>query len=87
MIPNIPLDPPDTPNPPLPSTNDPGGARAKGYSADPDFEVPELPDPIPLSDALKGGIHVPERDPGVHPTGRSAPGSNDSNERLLGEGG
>lgn len=90
MIPNIPLDPPDTPNPPLPPADDPGGARSKGYSADPDSdvpEIPEVPDPIPLVDAMKGGIHVPERDPGVQPTGRSNHGSNDPKERLLGEGG
>lgn len=63
------------PGPPLPPADDPGGAHAKGYSADPDPHTPPLPDPIPLASAPSdGGIHVPERDPGVRPTGRAEPG-------------
>jgi hypothetical protein len=62
---------------------DPGGAHSKGYSADPDPTVPDLPDPIPLVDAPPGGIHVPERDQGVQPTGRSEPGPD---ERFVGGG-
>ena len=62
---------------------DPGGAHAKGFSADPDGAGPDLPDPVPLADARPGGIHVPERDPGVQPTGRIDP---DPAERIVSGG-
>lgn len=62
---------------------DPGGAHAKGYTADPDPAAPDLPDPVPLADAGPGGIHVPERDPGVQPTGRIDP---DPRERIVSGG-
>lgn len=69
---------PDTPTPArtdpgLPPADDPGGAHAKGYSADPDPAAPDVPDPVPLARAPAGGIRVPERDDGVQPTGRAEP--------------
>jgi hypothetical protein len=68
------LDPPTAPandaDPGLPPADDPGGAHAKGYSADTDPHAPAVTEPIPLADAPPGGIHVPERDDGVQPTGR-----------------
>lgn len=79
-------DTPDT-GPGLPPANDPGGAHAKGFSADPDPHAPPVPDPIPLADApTDGAIHVPERDLGVQPTGRDEPGPYNPNERILGGG-
>ena len=62
--------------------DDPGGAHAKGYSADPDQRVPDVAEPVPLANAPPGGIHVPERDPGVRPTGRSEPPT-DPNNRIV----
>ena len=60
----------------VPPGNDPGGASSKGYGADPDPHSPPLPDPIPLARNAPKGIHVPERDDGIQPTGRAdtAPG-------------
>jgi hypothetical protein len=63
---------PDSPDPAPQVGDDPGGAHAKGYTAEPGAP-PTLPDPIPLADAAAGGIHVPGRDPGVEPTGRTEP--------------
>lgn len=65
-----------------PPTGDPGGAHAKGYSADPDQNVADVPEPIPLVDAPPGGIHVAERDNGVQPTGRAEP-PDDPNNRIV----
>lgn len=72
---------------PLPTTNDPGGAAAKGYSA----EAGEAPavagdGPLPLAAVPEPppAIVVRERDPAVHPTGRSEPGDYTSNDRLMG---
>lgn len=62
--------------------DDPGGAHAKGYTAE-GGTAAELPDPIPLADAPPGGIHVPERDDGVQPTGRDEP---DSGELIVSGG-
>lgn len=57
-------------------TADPGGAHAKGYSADPGPEV-DVPDdgPIPLADAprKKQAIKVPHDPRGLPPTGRDEP--------------
>jgi hypothetical protein len=75
MTPNIQFDPPDSPNPPLL----PEEVRDR-HPTDPE-------EPIPLVDAKQGGIHVPERDPGVEPTGRSKPDPNGAKELILGEGG
>ncbi len=69
-------------DPGLAPADDPGGAHAKGYSADPDQGVPDVPEPVPLADAPPGGIHVPERDDGVQPTGRSEPPA-DPNNRVV----
>ena len=69
-------------DPELPPTGDPGGAHAKGYSADPGPPAPNVPEPVPLVDAPPGGIHVPERDDGVQPTGRSEP-PEDPNNRIV----
>jgi hypothetical protein len=74
--------PAPTPDTGLPPADDPGGAHAKGYSADPDPAAPEVPDPVPLADAPPGGIRVPERDDGVRPTGRSEP-PNDPDNRVV----
>ena len=74
--------PAPTADPGLPPANDPGGAHAKGYSADPDPHAPDAAEPIPLADAPPGGIHVPERDDGVRPTGRSEPPT-DPNNRVV----
>ena len=71
-----------SPTPDLPPANDPGGAHAKGYSADPNPHAPDVPEPVPLADAPPGGIHVPERDDGVQPTGRSAL-PDDPNNRVV----
>jgi hypothetical protein len=65
-----------------PAADDPGGAHAKGYSADPRGQSPDVPEPVPLADAPPGGIHVHERDPGVVPTGRSDP-PDDPNNRTV----
>ena len=74
------------PGPGLPPANDPGGAHAKGYSADADPTAPDVPDPVPVANPPPGGIHVPERDPGVQPTGRKEPGPYNPNERIIGGG-
>jgi len=71
------------PGPGIPPANDPGGAHAKGYTADPDPNAPPVPDPIPLAAAPPGEpIKVPERDSGAAPTGRSEPRPYDPNERA-----
>jgi hypothetical protein len=88
-VPNPRLDAPDTPDTPdnwLPPADDPGGAHAKGFSADPDPTAPKVPDPVPLADAKPGGIHVPERDDGVQPTGRSEPGPYNPDARVIDSG-
>ena len=69
------------------TADDPGGAHAKGYSADPG-PAPAVPesDPIPLTagPAKHPAVRVPERDGKVRPTGRSEPGEYTPNERLMG---
>ena|SRR5580765_5821196 len=55
---------------------DPGGARTKGYSADPQAETDVPKDgPIPLADAPRkpGAIKVPRDPKGLPPTGRDEP--------------
>lgn len=75
-------DPPTT----VPAADDPGGAHSKGFSAEMGAAA-QLPDGlIPLADAPAGGIHVPERDPGVIPTGRSEPEPFDPND-MISDGG
>jgi hypothetical protein len=57
---------------PLPA-GDPGGAHAKGYSADPRPEVPVPAEgPLPLAPAPEThpAVHQPEREGKVQPTGR-----------------
>jgi hypothetical protein len=72
-------------DPGLPPANDPGGAHAKGYSADPSGKSPDAAEPVPLADAAPGGIQVHERDPGVVPTGRSEPPDDPNNRIISGE--
>lgn len=55
----------------IPTTDDPGGAHAKGFSAEPGSANAKLPDPIPLSDA---------------PTGRSEPTPYDPNDQIVSGG-
>jgi hypothetical protein len=72
---------------PVPGAGDPGGAHAKGFSADPRPEVPVDEDgPVPLADApdTQPAVHQPERDAGVQGTGRSKPGDYAPNDRLMG---
>ena len=74
-------------NEPIPTANDPGGAHAKGYSADPRPEVEVDPEtPIPLSDVPDEGMGVRqrEREGKIHPTGRSEPRDYTPNDRLMG---
>ncbi|HWG44203.1 MAG TPA: hypothetical protein VN688_15600 [Gemmataceae bacterium] len=72
---------------PLPTANDPGGAHAKGYSADPrpEKEVKQE-DPIPLATGhdSESAVRQPEREGKVRPTGRSEPGGYSPNDRLMG---
>jgi hypothetical protein len=73
---------------PLPSTNDPGGAHAKGYSADPRPEAPAPAEgPVPLAaapDPDASLVQQPERDGKAQPTGRGQPGGYSVNDRLMG---
>jgi hypothetical protein len=72
---------------PLPTPNDPGGAHAKGYSADPRPGQEVVRDePIPLASVPADGSHVlqPERAGKVQPTGRSEPHDYTPNYRLMG---
>jgi hypothetical protein len=72
---------------PLPSPDDPGGAHAKGYSADPGPDVSvQDHDPVPLAPAHcpTAEVRQHERDDGVVPTGRSEGGGYSPNDRLMG---
>jgi hypothetical protein len=72
---------------PLPTANDPGGADAKGYSADPRPEpAVQDKDPIPLAPApdTQPAIHQPEREGKVQPTGRDEEKDYSPNDRLMG---
>jgi hypothetical protein len=72
---------------PLPSNQDPGGAHTKGYSADPRPEAEAPADgPVPLAEVPEGesGVHQPEREGKVRPTGRSEPRDYTPNDRLMG---
>jgi hypothetical protein len=72
---------------PVPAPDDPGGAHAKGYAAEPGAAPAVAEDgPIPLAPApdAQPAIHVPERDNHVRPTGRSEPGDYKPNDRLMG---
>jgi hypothetical protein len=74
-------------NDPMPSPDDPGGAHAKGYSADPRAEkAVAQAGPIPLSSVPEGESHVrqPEREGKVRPTGRDEGGEYTPNDRLMG---
>jgi hypothetical protein len=81
------LEQPPSMDAPVPAPDDPGGAHAKGFSADPRPEqsVPAS-DPVPLAEAPEGGsgVRVPERDNHVRPTGRSEPHDYTPNDRLMG---
>lgn len=67
----------------VPPGNDPGGASSKGYGADPDPHAPPLPDPIPLVQNAPQGIHVPERDDDVRPTGRAEAEPYNPDKRIV----
>jgi hypothetical protein len=72
---------------PFPTSNDPGGAHAKGYSADPRPEQSVAPEgPLPLAAVADDGSHVqqPVRDGQVRPTGRAEPSEYMPNDRLMG---
>src|SRR5687767_14121953 len=61
---------------PVPAPDDPGGSRAKGYSADPDPAAPPVPDedPIPLAEAPEGeAIRPPNSEGGLRPARGSEP--------------
>ena len=80
---------PDAPRDvPLPSVDDPGGAHAKGYSADPRPEAPApASGPVPLAaapDPDESAVQQPERDGKIRPTGRSEPGGYSPNDWLMG---
>jgi hypothetical protein len=76
-----------SPDAPLPTADDPGGAHAKGYSADPrpEKEV-QSEGPIPLVPGhdSASGVRQPERDGPGQPTGRSEPKEYSPNDRLMG---
>jgi hypothetical protein len=72
---------------PLPAPADPGGAHAKGYSADPRPEPAVSPDgPLPLAPGpdTHPAVRVPERDHPTQATGRSGPHDYTPNDRLMG---
>lgn len=76
-----------SPEEPVPSNDDPGGAHAKGYSADPRDEGDVKEDgPIPLADVPEDAppIRQPEREGKVRPTGRSEHHDYTPNDRLMG---
>ncbi len=83
--------PPDRYNPaldpPLPNVNDPGGAHAKGYSADAG-PAPPVPasGPLPLAaDAeVRGHVRRRDEDAVLPPTGRTETGDETSKERVIG---
>lgn len=82
------LEPRDIPlDEPVPATNDPGGAHAKGYSADPRPQKDvKAAGAIPLATVPDKKSHVeqPEREGKVRPTGRSEPRDYNPNDRLMG---
>jgi hypothetical protein len=71
---------------PVPTPQDPGGAHAKGYSAEPGSAPPVPEGPIPLAEGpdTHPAFSVPERDNDVRPTGREEPGEYTPNKRLMG---
>jgi hypothetical protein len=72
---------------PLPTVDDPGGAHAKGYSAEPGPELDiEGDDPVPLATGPEAhpAVRVPERDNQVQATGRRESGGYSPNDRLIG---
>lgn len=81
------LEPRDIPlEDPVPTPNDPGGAHAKGYSADADPNTnPNTKGPIPLAAPPEGAqICQPEKEDKVLPTGRREPRDYTPNDRLMG---
>lgn len=72
---------------PLPTTNDPGGAHAKGFSADPRPEkgVPAKGRvPLAAGHDSASEVHQPEREGKAQPTGRAEPRDYTPNDRLMG---
>lgn len=82
----IPGEPAATLDRPVPAPDDPGGAHAKGYSAEPGSVPTPDEGPIPLAHGpdQHPAVHVPERDRGVRPTGRNEPRDYTPNDRLMG---
>jgi hypothetical protein len=74
------------PDEPVPAPADPGGAHAKGFSADPRPGAGGEQEPVPLAAAEEGLSQVkqPERQGHVRPTGRSEPQEYTPNDRLMG---
>jgi len=78
---------PDLLDEPVLPGDDPGGAHAKGFSADPRPEQPvdeEGPVPLARGPDVHPAVHVPERDNHVQPTGRTGEKSYSPNDRLMG---
>jgi hypothetical protein len=73
-------------NEPLPTANDPGGAHAKGYSAEPGPAPVVKQDPVPLAPApdTEPAVHQPELEGKVRPTGRRGETGYSPNDRLMG---
>jgi len=70
---------------PVPAPDDPGGAHAKGFSAEPGSPQHVPADgPLPLAAGPTGAVHVPERDEHVQATGREEAGDYTPNDRLMG---
>lgn len=71
---------------PIRTVADPGGARSKGYSADPG-PAPPVPDndPVPLADDRDVHGHVRRRneDTVLPPTGRTDPAVYPPNDRTI----
>ncbi|MFO0852681.1 MAG: hypothetical protein U0871_29585 [Gemmataceae bacterium] len=77
-----------TPTDPARGARDPGGAHAKGFTAE-QGDGPDVPadGPLPLADAPPGAaVHQAEKDSGTQPTGRTEPGMYNPNDTMLGAG-
>ena len=76
-------------NEPVQAPTDPGGAHAKGFSADPRPGSKVQPEgAIPVASVAEGETHVqqPERAGKVRPTGRGETGDYNPNDRIVNSG-